>query len=82
MINYESYPLLNGTITLFYSPMGVQFVSLADDPVAEYQAWYPTGQPTPATKQRYASLVAAYLAGQTLPTYQVDWQSHGTDLQR
>ncbi|APS26161.1 MULTISPECIES: methylated-DNA--[protein]-cysteine S-methyltransferase [Weissella] len=82
MINYESYPLLNGTITLFYSPMGVQFVSLADDPVAEYQSWYPTGQPTSATKQRYANLVAAYLAGRALPPYQVDWQSHGTDLQR
>ena len=79
MINYESYPLLNGTITLFYSSMGVQFVSLADDPVVEYQAWYRTGQPTPATKQLYANLAAAYLAGQALPPYQVDWQSHGTD---
>lgn len=82
MIKYEQYPFLTGQLTIFYSQQGIQFVTLADKPLAAYQAWFGTADFLLVTEQQYADVVTAYLKRQSLPDFQVDYQHNGTPLQR
>lgn len=80
-MQYETYDFLNGQLTIFYSEAGMTFVSLADDPVADYQAWFGKTQIVPSEEQRYATVMADYLAGRGVD-FIPDWQGRGTVLQR
>lgn len=80
-MQYETYDFLNGQLTIFYSEAGMAFVSLADDPVADYQSWFGKTQVAPSEEQRYATVVTDYLAGRGVDITP-DWQGQGTALQR
>lgn len=76
-MQYETYDFLNGQLTIFYSEAGMAFVSLADDPVADYQSWFGKTQVAPSEEQRYATVVTDYLAGRGVDITP-DWQGQGT----
>lgn len=80
-MQYETYDFLNGQLTIFYSEAGMAFVSLADDPVADYQSWFGKTQVAPSEDQRYATVVTDYLAGRGVDITP-DWQGQGTAIQR
>ncbi|TGE71118.1 methylated-DNA--[protein]-cysteine S-methyltransferase [Weissella confusa] len=79
-MQYETYDFLNGQLTIFYLEAGMTFVSLAGDPVADYQARFGKTQIAPSEEQRYATVVADYLAGRVVD-FTPDWQGRGTALQ-
>lgn len=76
----EQYDFLSDKITLFYSEKGLKFISLADDPIAEYTAWFGPSNFEFADQKRYAEVVSAYLQHRDLPAILVDWE--GTTLQK
>jgi len=82
MVNYEQYAFLAGQLTIFYSPKGIQLVTLSAEPLTVYLNWFGEAEFTLVTQQKYAHLVTAYLAHQSLPVFTVDYQQAGTNLQR
>lgn len=82
MINYESYPFLNGTISIFSLNGRMRFVSLKDnedDAVDEYQKWFNCNSLPDTNEYFYRNLVAGYLAGNDETPASVGFE--GTDLQ-
>lgn len=80
-MQYETYDFLGGHLTIFYSKKGMTFVSLAEDPVADYQAWFGEMTVKPSQERHYGSAVSDYLAGRRVD-FTPDWQGRGTELQR
>ena len=80
-MQYETYDFLGGHLTIFYSKKGMTFVSLAEDPVADYQAWFGEMTVKPSQERHYGSVVSDYLAGRRVD-FTPDWQGRGTELQR
>lgn len=80
-MQYETYDFLGGHLTIFYSKKGMTFVSLAEDPVADYQAWFGEMTVKPSQERHYGSVVSDYLAGRRVD-FTPDWQGRKTELQR
>ena len=80
-MQYETYDFLGGHLTVFYSKKGMTFVSLAEDPVTDFQAWFGEMTVTPSQERHYGTIVADYLAGRRVD-FTPDWQGRGTELQR
>lgn len=72
-MQYETYDFLGGHLTIFYSKKGMTFVSLAEDPVADYQAWFGEMTVKPSQERHYGSVVSDYLAGRRVD-FTTDWQ--------
>ncbi|MBC6498239.1 methylated-DNA--[protein]-cysteine S-methyltransferase [Weissella confusa] len=68
-------------LTIFYSKKGMTFVSLAEDPVADYQAWFGEMTVKPSQERHYGSAVSDYLAGRRVD-FTPDWQGRGTRQMR